>query len=235
MARVRRGHMSRLVLVFDLDDTLYPEREFALCGFRAAAAWAKAELGLDGLDVDMTRLLDAGLLGRLFQKVLEERLPGGHTPEHVQGLVAAYRACEPVLRLFEDARWALDHYARAGPLGLITDGTHAMQQKKVRALALEPRFKQIVYTDLLGESRAFAKPHPRPFEMMETALADPGGRFVYVGDNPAKDFAAPNARGWITVQIVREGGIHDATRTIEGGAPQHKVKALTELPDVLRA
>lgn len=225
--------MSRPIVVFDLDDTLYPERQYALCGFRAAAAWAKTELSLDGLDADMTRLLDAGYLGRLFATALEERLPGRYSPEHLQGLIAAYRACEPELTLFDDALWALDHYTAKGPLGLITDGTHAMQLKKVRALALEPRFKKIVYTDLLGEARAFAKPHPRSFEMMERALADPGGRLVYVGDNPAKDFAAPNARGWITVQVVREGGIHDATRMIEGGVPQHKVGALTELPGVL--
>ena len=40
--------MSDLVLVFDLDDTLYPEREFALSGFRAAGRWAAAELGVEG-------------------------------------------------------------------------------------------------------------------------------------------------------------------------------------------
>ena len=33
--------MSHLVLVFDLDDTLYPERQFALSGFQAAGRWAK--------------------------------------------------------------------------------------------------------------------------------------------------------------------------------------------------
>ncbi len=58
--------MSDLVLVFDLDDTLYPEREFALSGFRAAGRWAAAELGIDGLAAEMTRLLDDGHLGKLF-------------------------------------------------------------------------------------------------------------------------------------------------------------------------
>lgn len=225
--------MSRPVVVFDLDDTLYPERQFALCGFRAAAAWAKAELGLDGLDADMVRLLDAGHLGKLFAMALEERMAGRHSPEHLKGLITAYRACEPELTLFEDALWALDHYAAGGPLGLITDGTHAMQLKKVRALALEPRFTKIVYTDLLGEDRTFAKPHPRSFEIMEVALADPGGRFAYVGDNPAKDFSAPNGRGWVTVQVVRDGGIHDAGRVVEGGTPQFKVSTLKDLPGAL--
>jgi putative hydrolase of the HAD superfamily len=50
--------MSELILVFDLDDTLYPERQFALSGFAAAGRWAEAELGLGGLAEDMARLLD---------------------------------------------------------------------------------------------------------------------------------------------------------------------------------
>jgi len=49
-----------LVLVFDLDDTLYPERQFALSGFAAAGSWAEAELGIAGLAADMTRLLAPG-------------------------------------------------------------------------------------------------------------------------------------------------------------------------------
>ena len=225
--------MAKLRMIFDLDDTLYPEREFALCGFRAAAQWAKSTLDIDGLDADMARLLDAGHLGRLFGMVLEERLPGTHTPEHAAALLAAYRNAEAVLQLFADAEWALQHYGGLGPLGLITDGTHAMQMKKVRALALEPRFRHILYTDTLGEGRAFAKPHARSFEMMASFLPEPGYRFVYVGDNPTKDFVAPNALGWITVQVVRDGGIHDARRIVPGGEPQHQVRSLTELPQIL--
>jgi putative hydrolase of the HAD superfamily len=225
--------MDPLRIVFDLDDTLYPERQFALCGFHAAARWAETELGLKDLDADMIRLLDAGHLGKLFGMVLEARMPGRVTREHQQALMTAYRNAEAELQLFDDARWALAHYEGQGPLGLITDGTHAMQLKKVRALALEPRFREIIYTGALGADRAFHKPHPKSFVMMEEALATPGCRFVYVGDNPAKDFIAPNARGWITVQVVRDGGIHDATRTIDGGAAQHKIGSLSELPQVL--
>jgi putative hydrolase of the HAD superfamily len=227
--------MRPMHVVFDLDDTLYPERQFALCGFRACARWAKAELGLDGLDVDMIRLLDAGHLGKLFTLVLEERLGSQSSPAVVQSLIAAYRAAEAKLELFDDARWALERYGSRGPLGLITDGTHAMQRKKVQALALDPRFREIIYTDLLGANRAFAKPHEKSFVLMEAALGRPGDRFVYVGDNPAKDFVAPNARGWLTVQVVRAGSIHDAKRIVTGGEPQSRIESLKDLPGVLGA
>lgn len=224
--------MSRLRVVFDLDDTLYPERQFALCGFRACGVWAKEQFGVDGVADEMTRLLDAGMLGKLFTTVLQTHMPE-HRPEHIQTLREVYRGASAELTLFDDAQWALEHYASKSPLGLITDGTHTVQRKKVAALALEPRFHEIVYTDALGDDRAYFKPHPRAFERVAAAIGEPGDRFVYVGDNPVKDFVAPNAMGWTTVQIVRDGGIHDTTNEIEGGSAQHRITTLTALPDIL--
>ncbi|HUC46855.1 MAG TPA: hypothetical protein VMR94_09905, partial [Hyphomicrobiaceae bacterium] len=121
--------MSELILVFDLDDTLYPERQFALSGFAAAGRWAEARLGVGGLAEDMGRLLDEGYLGELFRIALAGRLPH-HTPEQLAGLIDAYRDHDPELSLFDDAAWALAHFAKA-KLALITDGTHHVQARKV--------------------------------------------------------------------------------------------------------
>ncbi len=223
--------MSPPYLVFDLDDTLYPERDFAMSGFRAAARWAQSELGLEGLDRDMTRLLDGGHLGALFGLALKARLPA-HTEAQLAAFIEAYRTHRPVLALYDDARVALDHWGALGPLGLITDGTPALQQSKVKALRIADRFREIVYTHGLG-GRAFAKPHPAAFERIEQVFGASGQDLVYVGDNPAKDFVAPNARGWITVQIVRTGRIHGTAAVAEGGAARHVVATLTDLPVVL--
>ncbi|HEU0159099.1 MAG TPA: HAD family hydrolase [Hyphomicrobiaceae bacterium] len=226
--------MLNLVLVFDLDDTLYPERQFALSGFAAAELWAQTSLGLTGLAADMTRLLDQGHLGQLFRLVLEARMPE-HRPEHLAGLLQAYRSHVPSLMLFEDAAWALSHFGGQLRLGLITDGTHSVQRRKVEALGVARRFREIVYTDALG-GRAFAKPHQQSFQMMEAALGGDADRFVYVGDNPAKDFVAPNARGWVTVMVDRPGAlkIHAGAKPAEGGRPQHTIASLRELTAVLK-
>jgi len=225
--------MSNLVLVFDLDDTLYPEREFALSGFRAAGRWAAAELGVEGLDAEMARLLDDGHLGKLFTIALAGKLPS-HTPEQLAGLLEAYRNHEPQLALFEDAAWALAHFADKAKLGMITDGTHQMQARKVAALGIAPRFQEIVYTHALG-GREFSKPHPESYERVERALGAGARRLVYVGDNPSKDFVVPNARGWVSVMVERPGHkrIHSAAKVADGGAPQHTVSSLAELPAVL--
>ena len=224
--------MKRFTVVFDLDDTLYPERQWALSGFRAAERWATTALGLEGLAADMIRLLDEGHRGRIFDMVLAERL-GEAPPETVKALVAAYRANEPELHLFDDAQWVLDHLAPHMALGLVTDGEEELQAKKIAALGLAPRFRSLVITGALGPNREFWKPHPKSFETVAAGLPQDGRRLVYVGDNPSKDFVAPNAMGWLTVQIVRPGGIHDGAVTAEGGEPQHVIESLRDLPGVL--
>ena len=50
----------------------------------------------------------------------------------------------------------------------------------------------------------------------------------------SKDFVAPNARGWTTVQIERDvRGIHDAKKRVPGGDAQHQITSLRQLPRVL--
>ncbi len=223
--------MPRHTLVFDLDDTLYSERQFAISGFRACERWLETRFGVGGVVEDMTRLLDDGHMRSLFEISLASRVPG-QTPELVEAFIDIYRLHPPEIELYPDAAWALDHFEALGPLGLITDGQAEVQSSKVNALAIAGRFHHIIYTHALG-GRAFSKPHPLAFEQMEQALSGQVGRFVYVGDNPAKDFVVPNARGWISVQVLRPQRIHARAQPAIGGQAQYVVEQLTELPGLL--
>lgn len=224
--------MPRPILVFDLDDTLYPERQFAISGFRACERWLEDRFGATGIVDHMTRLLDDGHMRALFEITLASKVPDAPA-DVVEEFIDIYRLHEPDIELYPDAAHALDHFEAQGPIGLITDGQEVVQSSKVRALRIAERFHHIVYTGALG-GRSFSKPHPLSFERMEAALAGNGGPFVYVGDNPAKDFVTPNARGWISVQIHRPHRIHARAQTAIGGAPQHQIQALTELPELLK-
>jgi putative hydrolase of the HAD superfamily len=223
-------------LIFDLDDTLYAERDYAIGGFRAAAAWARAALQAEVSVDQMVELLDNGHLGQLFPQALATARPA-HTPDDLKAFVRAYGQHTPTLKLFDDAAASLDYWQPRAKLGLITDGHAATQHAKIKALALQPRFAEIIATGALGPDRAFHKPHPRAFEMMQTALGGPGDHFVYVGDNLAKDFLAPNAMGWRTIHVDRPHHrahrIHKHTAAPSGGVPQHVIADLGELTSLL--
>jgi putative hydrolase of the HAD superfamily len=228
--------MPRTHLIFDLDDTLYPERDYAIGGFRAAAAWARSDLGAE-VDADqMAHLLDTGHLGHLFAMVLKAAKPD-HTDADLKAFVRAYGRQTPSLRLFDDAVAALDHWQPRALLGLITDGHAQTQHAKISALELVPRFREIVTTGSLGPARAFHKPHPRAYEMIQAAIGERGDRYVYVGDNLEKDFVAPNALGWMTVCIDRPAQrayrIHKNKTAPTGGVPHETIDDLRRLEKLL--
>ena len=222
---------KQLRVVFDLDDTLYAERDFAVSGFEAASTWARDTFGTPDFADEMTALLDPGHLGNLFGLTLTKHVPQ-HSDAELREFIDAYRSHLPTLSLYEDAHQALAVAADCGAIGLITDGTEFVQRNKVQALGIEHHFAKIIYTSSLG-GRAFHKPNPLAFELMEAALGADNVQFVYVGDNPAKDFVAPNARGWMSVQINRPHGIHDHTAEAPGGAPAYQVDSLAEFAELV--
>jgi putative hydrolase of the HAD superfamily len=225
-----------LRLVFDLDDTLYPERQYALGGFAAVGEWAEREFGAQGVATRLTQLLDQGYLGAAFQMALKEQVPD-LTDVHVRAAMKVYGDHTPALSLFDDAAEALDYWAER-PLALITDGNPKTQAAKVAALTLAPRFAKIVLTGALAPKGEMHKPHRRAYEIIEaTQRTSADDHFVYIGDNPKKDFLAPNAMGWTTVMVDRPASratrIHPLSVAPDGGEPQHTIESLAKLERLL--
>lgn len=226
--------MKRTVLVFDLDDTLYPEREFVLSGFAAVDQWLQRERGISGFGSAATQLFFAGRRGRIFDEVLEG-LGIGDKVLLIPELVEIYRGHKPHLKMFSDAPWAFEQFQGHFKLGLITDGYAETQRNKVAALGIGGVFDHIVYTDDLG--RQNWKPSPVAFRLTMERLGARGEECIYVGDNPAKDFLAPNRLGWLTVRVSREGGEYATLDAGVGATPDHKAKkvigSLRELSELL--
>jgi len=193
------------VVVFDLDDTLYPERDFVRSGFQAVDRWLVSHKAVRGLFELAWQLFEAGERGRIFDQALP-RLGLAAAPELISQLVAVYRDHEPAIELAPEAADLLAWLRERGPLALLTDGDHGTQQRKVEALGLAGYCQPIVYTDAFG--REHWKPSPKGFLALQDRFGLAAERFVYVGDNPAKDFRAPRALGWRTVRLRRPGGEH---------------------------
>ncbi len=196
------------VVVFDLDDTLYLECDYAASGFDAVGRWMVEHHAVAGFAAAAKARFDAGCRGNIFDMALEDI---GFAP--VDGIIAdmvhVYRHHPPDIMLAPDAAAWLDATPPGVAVALLTDGPAASQSRKIAALGLAAKgFWPIVMTDALGGN--FGKPHARGFETIETAFGMPPGCFTYVADNALKDFVTPRARGWKTVQIVRKGRLHQA-------------------------
>lgn len=222
----------REVLVFDLDDTLYPEHRFAESGFAAVDRWLVETRGLAGFGARATAAFRAGRRGRIFDETLAELGWDAHGVA-VDDLLAVYRSHEPSISLHDDAAWAIAALGPTHRLGMITDGYLETQRRKVAALRIAPAFEAIVYSDELG--RAHWKPDPKPYETLMARLGCDGSACTYVSDNPAKDFVAANALGWDTIHIVRPDGEYREVAITAGMAANRRIASLCELGDLLGA
>jgi putative hydrolase of the HAD superfamily len=191
-------------MVFDLDDTLYLERDFVRSGFRAASTWFERETGTAGLEALCIELFEAGQRTQIFDAALEALGVGGG--DAVARLVEIYRSHAPDIALAADAERYLRRRAAGRRYALITDGPEATQMAKVQALGLGRLLDEVICTGAWG--RDFWKPHPRAFEVIEARSGGRGAEVAYIADNPGKDFVTPRARGWWTVQIARPERVH---------------------------
>jgi putative hydrolase of the HAD superfamily len=230
--RPRFDPVTLRAVLFDLDDTLYPEQAYVLSGFRAAAQHGAAVLGLDAaaLERACVRLFTAGRRSDIFDAAL--RLLGRPvTPQAVAFLVEAYRTHVPQLHLPEETAMVLRALRPRYRLGVITDGYAAVQRRKVAALGLEPLVDVIVYTDDWG--RAAWKPAPDGFVAALEQLGIAPPQALYVGDNPAKDFIGARALGLQTIRLCVAGREHAAVRLDAAREADIEITRLARLLDLL--
>ena len=201
-----------LCLVFDLDDTLYLEREYVRSGFEAVGAWAARHLGITDFSDRAWRLFEGGHRGVVFDVLLRES-GWNPSPVLIAQMVEVYRTHSPRISALPDAIDCLSSFHGTGILALISDGPPTSQQLKLRALKLEQFFDIVIFTGVWDQT--FAKPHPRSFELV-AKLAPWDRRFIYVADNPGKDFIAPAALGWKTVRVRRPSGLHAHVDALPG-------------------
>jgi putative hydrolase of the HAD superfamily len=198
----------RRVVAFDMDDTLFLERDYVRSGFTAVGEWARRELGVRDLGDRAWAAFEAGVRSRIFDEVLDAcgvRDDASVVPR----LVDVYRSHAPTIELLDDVSAWLATPPTGAALAVVTDGPLASQRAKAAALGLAGWAHPIVFTEALGPGRG--KPHPAAFEHVEAATGLAAEACAYVADNPAKDFAGPHRRGWRTVRVRRTGSLHVGT------------------------
>lgn len=220
--------MTVSVVVFDIDDTVYLERDYVHSGFRTVGRWAEERLGVQGFEAACSKLFEEGRRGTVFDDALRG-LGVEPKPDVILALREVYRAHDPDIRLEPDAAFVLERLHPRIALSAVSDGPIASQRAKARALELTRWLSPILFTEEMGPE--YHKPSSLAFESLERQFGVEGAALGYVADNPAKDFSGPAALGWRTVRVRRPGGLH--AEEPSGDDVQAEMADLTELESVL--
>jgi putative hydrolase of the HAD superfamily len=187
-------------VLFDLDDTLYDQREWLDGAWRTVA-----QIGVPGIEEE--RFFDAlrsvaaegSDRGRIIDRALAA-LDRAAVP--VTPYVTAFRNFRPsVLSPYPGVGDCLRELAAAVPLGLVTDGDPSLQASKLHALGMEPCFDVVIYSDEL-DGRSARKPAAAPFAAALGALGVVAENAVFVGDRPDKDVAGAVAAGMRAIRVL---------------------------------
>lgn len=209
-----------MAVVFDLDDTLYSEKDYVRSGYHAVAAvlpqvdnaakklWAAFENGLSAID---TVLKDEGIFSEELKTTCLD----------------AYRRHFPCIQLYDGAKELLQALRSKGmKIGIITDGRPEGQRNKIAALGLAALVDEIIVTDELG-GPTFRKPCDIAFRIMQKRLGVPFENMLYVGDNIAKDFIAPKQLSMQSVWLKNPDGIYNCADAV--WAPSNHIANLRQL------
>jgi len=179
---------SSKIFVFDLDDTLYSERDFEKSGI---------EFVYHNLRIKHIPL-ETILNNR--NNWIELMINGSNNQITLQIVLDMYRSHFPTIQLYNDAKVFLEKLLSQGiEMSLITDGRSITQRNKLRALGIESFFKNIVISEEVNSE----KPSEYNFRMvMYNKIAE---NYIYIADNPKKDFITPNKLGWTSICLLDRG------------------------------
>lgn len=183
-----------MVVVFDLDDTLYNEVDFAKSGFKEVSNYLKDEKYYDF----MMNIFEEEGSGKIFDKLIENF----GLKVDVNKLIEIYRFHKPDITLPNDSLKLLK-FAEKFKTALISDGNYITQQNKFEALGLRKFIEYPVFTDFFHTK----KPELKPYKMIMDRFSNEN-KFIYISDNPKKDFIALKEIGWIGIRYKNPVGIY---------------------------
>lgn len=207
---------------FDLDGTLFDDRQYARAGLVSAAAELRRRTGVD-LTADLLQAyFRDGHREATFDVVLSA---AGLADDHVPALVTAYHDNDGALVPYPDAAETLEALENDYHIGVITGGTNG--REKLSRLGLDGYVDEVIVT----AEREDSKRSQEPFVEMAERLGVPHESMAFVGDRPTLDFPQPNQLGMSTIRVMR-GRYADAIAR-NAAAPDAAVETLAAVPEVV--
>ena len=183
--------MREKVIVFDLDDTLNKEIDFLRSAYTEIANYV-------GRPDMLQEMVSWFLLGKnAFYELIETC----QLDVSIETLLRIYRNHRPDIHLSEETSEVLRLLSNDYVIGILTDGRNVTQLNKIEALGLYRFVKK--ENIIISEDFGFSKPSIEGYLFFMEQY--PKCSYYYVGDNPSKDFIAPNRLGWVSICLEDDG------------------------------
>ncbi len=192
---------SLKAVIFDLDDTLYGEKEYVKSGYKAVANILPK---IENTEAKLWKAFEEKK-SAIDELLLSEDV---YSDELKQKCLEEYRHHQPDIHLYNGVAEMLVKLRKQGYLlGIITDGRPEGQRAKIKALHLEEYIDHIIITDELGGIE-YRKPNEKAFVLMKEQLGVEYSEMCYVGDNMNKDFIAPERLGMKSIWFKNRDGLY---------------------------
>lgn len=199
--------LGKTTVVFDLDDTLYPEADYVESGIKHVCNHISSLYGLDLCPVLLAALADDATTDWMSMACELAGLP--QTVK--ESLLWMYRLHPPSIQLSASCNLALRAIqSSAKAVAVLTDGRSITQRMKLKALGLSylPAY--------ISEDHGSYKPAPERFKLIQEQFR--ADHYVYVADNVKKDFVGCNPLGWIGIGML--GGSRNIHSQVVDCQPQ---------------
>jgi putative hydrolase of the HAD superfamily len=183
------------VIILDLDDTLYKEVDYQKSGFKEIIKYLKKNYKIKIKNKFIYECIENK------KNILEEICKKSKLRKSIaESLLWVYRLHKPKIFLNKNVKKTILKIEKlSAGVAILTDGRSITQRLKLRALGLDylPFYISEDYND--------KKPSLKRFKLIMKDL--PAKNYIYIADNPSKDFLAPNKIKWLTIGI--RAGLHN--------------------------
>ncbi len=222
--------MKKLV-IFDLDDTIYPEQQYNLACYRAAANRL-----FQDYSIDIYPYIEEQFKKKNYQNLFSLAIKNTglvcNEDYIVNVLVKTYRNFRPELTPYKGFNRYIERLKEQFRLAIITDGSLYIQRSKINALGIASNFDLILCSSELG--CGVKKPSSEPYECVLNQLKTCHQDSVYIGDNAQKDFIYPNYSGMHSIHLLNKQENDNLIYESQvGEAAQHYCKSYDELYELL--
>lgn len=229
---IKDKHRIKAV-IFDLDDTLIPEYDFVMSGYRYMSHILEDRLNKSADEIfDKLKELSKETYSRAFDRLFEAYgfIP---SPEEMRDYIDRYRNHPADVSFYPDVMPTLQGLKERDILtGIISDGEVSRQENKLKSAKGESLFDVIIWNDSFG-STEYRKPNPHGFFVMAEKMGLSPSEMVYIGDNPSKDFHVMLDMPIRTARIIRDRGIYRDRDYLDGVRETFLLDSLTDILDII--